>query len=65
MSIKAGNSVEVSSSRSGIGSRANICHHQEDNTMEASIIRSGIDSGPICMSINISGLVKLVSLDTL
>ena len=35
------------------------------NSVEASIFRSGIDSRPIYMSINISGLVKLVGWDTL
>ena len=65
MSIKAGNTVEASISRSGIGSRANIREHQEGNTVEASIFRSGIDSRPIYVSINISGLVKLVGWDTL
>ena len=65
MSIKAGNTVEASISRSGIGSRANIREHQESNTVEASIFRSGIDSRPIYVSINISGLVKLVGWDTL
>ena len=65
MSIKADNTVEASVSQSGIGSRANIREHQEGNTVEASIFRSGIDSRPIYVSINISGLVKLVSWDTL
>ena len=60
VSIKAGNTLEVSISRSGIGSRANICEHQEGNTVESSIFRSRIDSRPICVSINISALVKLV-----
>ena len=47
VSIKAGNTVEESISRSGIGSRANIHEHQEGNTVEASIFQSGIDSRPI------------------
>ena len=42
MSIKAGNTVEASISRSGIGSRANIHEHQEGTTIEASISLSGI-----------------------
>ena len=42
VSIKAGNTVEASISRSGIGSRANIREHQEGNTVKASISRSGI-----------------------
>ena len=65
MSIKAGNTVEASISRSRIGSRANIHEHQEGNTVEASIFRSGIDSRPIYVRINILGLVKLVGWDTL
>ena len=65
MSIKAGNVIEVSVSRSGIGSRANIREQQEGNTVEASIFRTGIDSRLIYVSINISGLVKLVGWDTL
>ena len=65
MSIKAGNTVKASISWSGIGSRANIREQQEGNTVEASIFRSGIDSRPIYVSINISGLVKLVGWDTL
>ena len=65
MSIKAGNNVEVSFSWSGIGSMANIREHEEGNTIEASIVQSGIDSRPIYVSINISGLVKLVGWDTL
>ena len=44
MSIKAGNTVEASISRSGIGSRANIREHHEGNTLEASISWSGIGS---------------------
>ena len=46
MSIKAGNTVEASISRSGIG-RANIREDQEGNTVELSIFRSGIDIRPI------------------
>ena len=65
MSIKAGNTVEACISRSGIGSRANMCEYQEGNTVEASIFRSGIDSRPIYVSINISGLVKLIGWDIL
>ena len=64
MSIKAGNIVEASMSRSGIGSRANIHEHQDGNTIKASIFRSGIDSRPIYVRINISRLVKLVIWDT-
>ena len=60
-----GNTIEASISQSGIGSRTNIRKQQEDNTIEASIFRSGIDSRPIYVSINISGLVKLVGSDTL
>ena len=65
MSIKAGNTVKASISRSGIGSMANIREHEEGNTIEASIVQSGIDSRAIYVSINISGLVKLVGWDTL
>ena len=65
MRIKAGNTIAVSISQSGIGSRANIRKHQESNTVEASIFRSGIGRRPIHVSINISELVKLVSGDTL
>ena len=42
MCIKAGNTVEESIFRSGMGSRANIPEHQEGNTMEVSISQSGI-----------------------
>ena len=65
MSIDTGNTVEVSISHSGIGSRADICEHQEGNAVVASIFRSGIDRRPIYVSINISGLVKLISWYTL
>ena len=65
MNIKAGNTIEASISQSRIGSRANVHEHQEGNTVEASILQSGIDSRPIYVSINISGLVKLVGWDTL
>ena len=54
MTIKAGNTVEASIFRSGIG-RANIREHQEGNAVEASIFRSGIDSTPIYMSITYQG----------
>ena len=54
MSIKAGNTVEASISRSGIG-RANIREHQEGNTVEVSIFRSGIDSRSIYVSITYQG----------
>ena len=60
MSIKAGNTVEASISRSGTGSRANIREHQVGNTVEASIFPSGIISRMIYLSINILELVKLV-----
>ena len=65
MSIKAGNTVEVSICWSGIVSRANVREHQEGNTAEASIFRIGIDSRPIYIYINISELVELVSWNTL
>ena len=60
MSIKAGNTVEASICHSGIGSRANICEHQEGNTIEASIFRSRIDSRPICVSMNTFELVMFI-----
>ena len=44
MSIKAGNTVEASISQSGIGSRANICEHQEGNTIATSSYQHGIGS---------------------
>ena len=59
------NTIESSICQSGLRSRANIHEQQEDNTVEASIFRSGIDSRPIYLSINISGLVKLVGCNTL
>ena len=65
VSITAGNTVEASISWSGIGSRANIYEYPDGNTVEASIFRSGIDSRPIYVTINISGLVKLVGWDIL
>ena len=61
VSIKAGKTVAESISRSGIGGRANIHGHQEGNTFETSIFRSVKDSRSIYVSINILGLVKLVS----
>ena len=65
MSIKASNRIEVSIFQSSIGSRTNIRKHQEGNTVVASIFQSGIDSRPIYVSIDISGLVKLVGWNTL
>ena len=44
MSIKAGNTVAVSISCSGIGSRTNIRKDQEGNTIVASISLTGISS---------------------
>ena len=63
--MKAGNTVEVPITWSRIGSRATMREHQEVDTIEVSIFRSAIDSRPMYVTINLSGLVKLVGWDTL
>ena len=65
MNIEAGNAIVASISRSGIGSRAKILVHEEGYTVKLFNFGNGVDSGPIYLSIDISGLVKLVSWDTL